>query len=476
MTFEFPLIDLYAGEIADPVGDLFASLNTPGLISFAGGMPDASLFDADSLRASFDHVLATDGRRALQYGTSEGDAGLRAIAASRVSRHVPTSADQIQITSGSQEAIYLTALVMLNPGDVILVEEPTYLAAVQAFDLVGATMVGVHTDDEGVDPDALAAAIATHRPRAVYLNPTYSNPTGRTLSAARRAAVAEVLLASDVALVEDDPYGELGFDAPAPAPIASLPGMASRTLLLNSLSKVMAPGVRLGWIRGEGPIMRALAVAKGAVTMQSPALNQLAVAHYLAGNDLDAHIARVRELYRPRRDAMYAGLRAMLPAASITHPDGGMFCWVDLNDGRDTRPLLDAAVRAGVAFAPGWSFYAGGPRLSTMRLSFVTNPVDVIADGLGRLQIALTDGDPDTRSRHPHGAASPSRSIRLLTDQGRSRADGVPETMLDDRHAEPPRRVAQRGWDSVSTLPARHPWPQTASREAGPTIDPAPRV
>ena len=201
MPFSFPLIDLYAGHIADPVGDLFVALNAPGVISFAGGVPDAGLFRTDDLRASFDWVLTHDGRRALQYGTSEGDPGLREEAAARVGRWVPTASGQIQITSGSQEAIYLTALVMLNRGDTILVEEPTYLAAVQAFSLVGARMVGVETDDDGIVPDALAAAIATHAPRALYLVPNFSNPTGRTMTAERRAAVAEVLLASDVALV-----------------------------------------------------------------------------------------------------------------------------------------------------------------------------------------------------------------------------------------------------------------------------------
>ena len=392
MPFTFPLIDAYAGHIADPVGDLFTALGTPGAISFAGGVPDAALFRADDLRASFDWVLAHDGRRALQYGTSEGDPGLRAIAADRVSRAVPTTLDQIQITSGSQEAIYLAALVMLNPGDAILVEEPTYLAAVQAFGLVGAHMISVATDDEGIIPDALAAAIARHRPKAVYLVPSFSNPTGRAMSPERRAAVAGVLLPTDVALIEDDPYGELRYDGPRLEPIASLPGMARRTLLLNSLSKVMAPGVRLGWIRGEGPIMKALAVAKGAVTMQSPALNQLAVARYLAQHDLDAHVASVVELYRARRDAMHSGLRAMLPAsATVTRPSGGMFCWVNLGDGTDTAVLLTTALRHLVAFAPGWSFYANTPDRSTMRLSFVTNPPATIAEGLQRLDAALAE-------------------------------------------------------------------------------------
>ena len=392
MRYQFPLRDLYTEDIADPVGDLFTALSKPGIISFAGGIPDAALFDVAALRASFDQVLATEGRNALQYATSEGDPGLRQIAAERVSRQLPTTADQIQITSGSQEAIYLTALVMLNPGDVILVEEPTYLAAVQAFGLVGARMIGVATDDEGVLPDALDAAIREYAPRAIYLVPSYQNPTGRCMSPARREAVAEVLRPTDVALVEDDPYGRLGYDGTTPPLIATLPGMAERTLILNTLSKVMAPGVRLGWIRGQGRIMKALAVAKGAVTMQSPALNQMAVAHYLLHNDLDAHIAHARDRYRERRDAMYAGLQRILPpGASVTYPTGGMFCWVRLGGSVDTRDLLEVAVRHGVAFAPGWSFFASTPDLSTMRLSYVTNPPEAIVEGVTRLRAAFDE-------------------------------------------------------------------------------------
>lgn len=390
MSFQFPLTDLYADEIHDPVGDLFTALSAGDVISFAGGIPDGSLFPEDELKASFLHVLTHEAHRALQYASSEGDPAMREQAALLTSRSLPTTPDQLQITSGSQEAIFLAARVMLNPGDAVLVERPTYLAAVQAFALAGARMVAVETDDDGVLPDALAAAIAEHDPKFLYLIPNFQNPTGRTMPLERREQVAEVLLRSHVALVEDDPYGDLRYDGERLPAIASLPGMATRTILLNSLSKVMAPGVRLGWLRAEGPILKAFAVAKGAVTMQSPALNQLAVAHYLANHDLAAHVRHVIGLYRERRDAMYSGLRAMLPPeVGVTRPDGGMFCWVTLGGDVDTKPLLEEAVAHGVAFAPGWSFYATDPDRSTMRLSFVTNAPDTIAEGLRRLDAVL---------------------------------------------------------------------------------------
>ncbi len=390
MTFTFPVSSRFGTEPADPVGDLFSVLSRGDIISFAGGIPDGALFDVENITKSFEHVLATRARRALQYGATPGEPELRAAAAGILSRHLPTSPEDVLVTSGSQEGIYLAAQALVSPGDVVLVEEPTYLAAVQAFTLNGARLVGVEADAEGMLPDALASAIAEHGPRFVYLIPTFANPSGKTMGRRRREAVAEVLLRTGIALVEDDPYGQLRFSGDPVSPIAALPGMAGQTILLNSVSKVMAPGLRIGWMRVQGPLKHILGIAKSAVTLQSPALNQLAIAHYLTQHDLDAHIARVVPRYRERRDAMHAGLLAMLPpTASVTRPDGGMFCWVTLGDGTDTAQLLPVAVEEGVAFVPGWSFYAAHPDRSTMRLSYATNSPDTIAEGLQRLATAL---------------------------------------------------------------------------------------
>lgn len=391
MSFRFRMSRMFAHEVKDPVGDLFAVLSRDDIISFAGGVPDDALFDFAPITEAFEHVLRHDGRRALQYGATQGDPALLEVAAAMMSKKIATTPSQLQITTGSQEGIYLAASVLVDPGDIVLVEEPTYLAAVQAFQLVGATLVGVESDDEGMVPDALRAAIALHRPKAVYLVPSFQNPSGRTMPLARRQAIAEVLLATDVALVEDDPYGELRFEGEAVAPIAAMPGMAERTLLLNSLSKVMAPGVRVGWLRCEGEIMTAISVAKAAVTLQSSALTQKAVARYLTTHDLDAHVRAVASIYRTRRDAMYTRLRQMLPNAAVTRPSGGMFCWVDLREDVDTQELLEVALRHGVAFVPGWSFYASRPNRATMRLSYVTNDPDTIEDGLARLGRALEE-------------------------------------------------------------------------------------
>ena len=389
--FVFPVTARLAGDPVDPVAELFAVLSRGDIISFAGGIPDGALFEIDDIKASFDHVLTHHPRRALQYGSTPGEPELREVAAHQLTAQgVPTTPDMIQVTTGSQEGIYLAGRSMVSPGDTVLVEEPTYLAAVQAFRLHGAHLVGVPTDAHGVLPDALEQAIAEHRPAFLYLVQSFQNPTGRTMPMQRRLDVAEVLVRAGLALVEDDPYGDLRFEGDRLPPMASLPGMARQTLLLNSMSKVMAPGLRVGWMRGEGPVMRTILMAKSAVTLQSSALTQLAVAHYLTHYDLDEHVRRVCASYRVRRDAMYSGLRAMLPAAAhVTHPDGGMFCWVTLGGDTDTAELLALAIEEGVAFVPGWSFYANEPDRSTMRLSFVTNSAETIAEGLGRLAAAL---------------------------------------------------------------------------------------
>lgn len=388
MTFQ--LATRFAGVTTSPVRDILTVLSRGEVISFAGGIPDAALFEVADFRESFDHVLANQGRRALQYAATKGEPELLAQLAARMSRQLPTTAAQLQVTSGSQEGIFLVGQVLLDPGDVVLVEQPTYLAAIQAFTLAGARLESVATDDHGMLPDALAAAITDHRPKFVYLIPNFQNPTGRSMPADRRRQVAEVLLRTGVPLLEDDPYGELRFEGETAPPLASLPGMSAQTVLLNSASKIMAPGVRIGWLRAEGPILRSLEIGKQAVGLQSAVTDQLAIAHYLANYDLDAHLARVVEVYRQRRDAMSTGLAERLPrGASVTRPEGGMFLWVRLGGNHDTAALLPAAVEAGVAYVPGWPFFAQDADHSTMRLSYVTNPPDVIAEGLRRLAAAL---------------------------------------------------------------------------------------
>ena len=385
-TTAFEIAARFAAVKSSPVRDIQAVIARPDVITFAGGTPDASLLERADFAAAFDYVLTHQAKRALQYAGTPGEPELLEQLALRTSRQLPTPPDQLQVTSGSQEAIFLVGQVLLNAGDVILVEEPTYMAAVQAFTLSGARLIAVPTDDHGVLPDALAEAIATHHPKFVYLIPTFQNPSGRTMPAQRRAEVAEVLLRTRTPLIEDDPYGELRFEGEAIPPIASLPGMSAQTILFQTASKVMAPGVRIGWLRAEGPILRAIEIAKQAIGLHSAVTDQLAVARYLATCDLDAHIAKVNAVYRERRDAMAESLATVLPAgATVTRPEGGMFLWARLGGDVDTTAMLPTAVEAGVAYVPGRAFLLADPDDTTMRLSYVTNSPEVIAEGVGRL-------------------------------------------------------------------------------------------
>ncbi|MFD4880324.1 PLP-dependent aminotransferase family protein [Streptomyces sp. NPDC058420] len=374
-----------------PVRDILAVTARPEVINFAGGLPAPELFDAAGIAAAYQAVLTETPARALQYATTEGEPVLRTALAARTSaRGLATGGDDLLVTTGSQQALSLLATALLEPGDVVLVEQPCYLAALQVFAFAGARIVAVPGDAAGVDPEALDELVVRERPKLFYTVPTFQNPTGRTLPADRRAAVAEVAARRGLWIVEDDPYGELRFEGERLPWIAAQEGAADRTVLLGSFSKVMAPGLRLGWLRAPADLLRACVVAKQAADLHTPTVNQLAAARYLADNDLDAHVARVAAVYRDRRDAMLAGLPNSLPeGSSWERPEGGMFLWARLPESYDTTELLARVVRQDVAYVPGAPFYAGEPDHSTMRLCFVTQTPGEIREGLRRLGAGL---------------------------------------------------------------------------------------
>ncbi|WP_411152199.1 PLP-dependent aminotransferase family protein [Streptomyces sp. A30] len=369
------------------VRDILAVTARPEVINFAGGLPAPELFDVDGIADAYRAVLTEAPERALQYSTTEGEPGLRGALAGRMSvRGLPTEADDVLVTTGSQQALSLLATVLVEPGDTVLVESPCYLAALQAFGFAGARVVAVPGDGDGLDPAALEELVVRERPKLLYTVPAFQNPTGRTLPAARRAAIASVAARQGLWIVEDDPYGELRFEGERVPWIATYPGAEDRTVLLGSFSKVMAPGLRLGWLRAPGALRRACAVAKQAADLHTPTVNQLAAARYLADRDLDAHVRRVAGVYRERRDAMLAGLADALPEASAwSRPEGGMFLWARLPSSYDTTELLARVVRQDVAYVPGAPFYAGEPDRSTLRLCFVTQTPEEIGEGLRRL-------------------------------------------------------------------------------------------
>ncbi|WP_239069676.1 MULTISPECIES: PLP-dependent aminotransferase family protein [unclassified Streptomyces] len=377
---------------ASPVREILALTARPEVISFAGGLPAPELFDAEGIRAAYDQVLAEAPQRVLQYSTTEGDPALRGAVAARLgARGLPTDADDLLVTAGSQQGLALLATALLEPGDTVLVEDPTYLAALQCFGFTGARVLPVPSDEDGIDPAALEELVVRERPKLLYLIPNFQNPTGRTLPLARRQAVAEVAARHGLWIVEDDPYGELRFDGEPVPWIASLEAAADRTVLLGSFSKIMAPGMRLGWLRAPEALRRACVIAKQAADLHSSTVDQAAAARYLADRDLDAHLHRVRGAYRLRRDALLAGLPAALPAGSAwNRPDGGMFLWVRLPDGFDATALLPVAVAHDVAYVPGAPFYAGPGDPATLRMSFTTHTPTEITEGLRRLANALT--------------------------------------------------------------------------------------
>ncbi len=376
---------------SSPVRDLLALTERPEVISFAGGLPAPELFDLDGLRAAFDAALAEQAAsRSLQYGASEGDRGLRELLAALLTArggHVDPA--EVIVTTGSQQALTLIAMALVRPGDRVLVEAPSYLAALQAFQLVGAVPIAVPGDADGPCPEALAAAIDEHDPALLYLVPTFQNPTGRTMPAERRAALAEVLGARGTWVIEDDPYGELRYDGTPVAPLAADPRLAGQVIRVSSLSKVVAPGLRIGWLAAPALLRPALVIAKQATDLHTPTVTQAAARHWLAAGHLAPQLDRLRAAYRERRDAFLDALPGALPAGTaFDRPDGGMFVWARLPEGHDAQQLLAAALEHDVAFVPGAAFYAADADPRTLRLSFTTHAPERLREGLRRLAAA----------------------------------------------------------------------------------------
>jgi 2-aminoadipate transaminase len=387
-----PPFSARVGDVSSsPVRDILELTQRPQVISFAGGLPAPELFPAELLADAFAAALQpTQAARTLQYSATEGEPELRALLAERFAlRGLRTSADEILVTTGSQQALGLVAAVLLDPGDTVLVESPSYLAALQCFGFAGARMVAVPCDEDGIDPEALPALIAEHAPKFLYVIPTFQNPTGRTVPAARRARLAQIAERHGLWLVEDDPYRELRYDGEPLAPIGAFPGAADRTVTISSLSKVLAPGLRLGWLRAPGALLRPLAIAKQAADLHTSTVDQRAACAALGAADLDEHIAYMCDQYRLRRDALHDGLgQALPPGSTFNRPRGGMFVWARLPEGWDAGELLAGALRHDVAFVPGAPFFAAAPDPRTLRLSFTTHAPEAIVEGLARLRSA----------------------------------------------------------------------------------------
>ena len=365
----------------------------PGIISFAGGLPSPDTFPVAAMREASERVLSLDGRAALQYAASEGLPQLREWVAQDLKKQgMQVSPDQVLITTGSQQGLDLIAKVLIDAGSKILVETPTYLGALQAFMPMEPDVVSVDSDDEGVDADDLHAKAANAR--FIYLLPNFQNPTGRTMSEARRAAVARVAQDTGLPVIEDNPYGDLWFDQ---APAASLSSrLPDQSLYLGSFSKILAPGLRLGYVVAPKALYPKLLQAKQAADLHTPSFNQRVVAEVLKDGFIDRHVPTIRALYKRQCEAMLAALEREMAGLGVTwnRPAGGMFLWAQLPAGMDAVQLLPKAVDKGVAFVPGAAFYAAQPVQETLRLSFVTSTVEQIQTGVAALAQTIRENLP----------------------------------------------------------------------------------
>ena len=382
------------------IRELFKLLGKPGIISFAGGFPDSALFDVEGIRAAVNQALADEPGAALQYGATEGYQPLReqlaAFMASKGAQDV--APENLIVTTGSQQALDLLGKTLINPGDKVIVEGPTFLATIQCFRLYGAELISAPIDGQGVQTDALEKLIVEHRPKFVYLIPTFGNPSGAMLSLERRQKVLELAVKYNTLIVEDDPYGDLYFGAPPPPSLlalsAQVPG--SRELLVHcgSLSKVLSPGLRVGWMVAPAALLANATMCKQFSDAHTSTFAQATAAQYLKAGRMPATLAKVRAVYAERAQAMGDALRKELgDAVEFVQPQGGLFFWLRLTGAggkvQDGNVLAQRAIEKGVAFVPGAPFFCAQPDLATLRLSFATADVAKIQEGVARLAQAL---------------------------------------------------------------------------------------
>ena len=384
------------------IRELFKLLGKPGIISFAGGFPDSAMFDVEGIQHASQHVLAHEPGPALQYGATEGYPALREqLSQFMASKGVAgLSPDGLIVTTGSQQALDLIGKTMLDPQDTVIVEAPTFLATIQCFRLYGPRVIGAPIDAHGVDVEALEALVVKHKPKLIYLVPTFGNPSGAMLSLERRLKILELAVRHQVLVVEDDPYGDLYFGEPPPPSLLALservPGSREWLAHCGSLSKVLSPGLRVGWLIAPPELLSRATMCKQFSDAHTSTFAQATAAQYLKSGRMPATLDKVRQVYARRAQAMGAALQRELGAAvRFTQPQGGLFFWAYLTGAggapSDGQVLAKLAIDKGVAFVPGAPFYADQPDTSSLRLSFATADEAKIDEGMGRLGQAVRE-------------------------------------------------------------------------------------
>lgn len=387
---DFPIDELLSDGITNTppsfVRSILKAASDPAVTSFAGGLPNPISFPQEQLLASMERVVAERGPEAFQYSATAGIPELRGWIAERYNTRFGTdyTADDVLITTGSQQVLDLLGKVLLDKGDGVIVERPTYLAAIQAFALNQPVFHEVELTEEGLNIDELNAALDAGA-KMIYLIPNFQNPTGLTYSAEGRRQVREALAGRNIVVVEDDPYGELRFEGES---LSYIGGTAlPHGVVMGSFSKTVTPGFRMGYLlTKDHELLRNLSIAKEAADLHTNVFSQYVVMDYLAHNDLDEHLTKIRELYRKQAQAMTDAMAEFFPAdVTFTKPEGGMFLWATLPEGVSTMDLFPKALDQGVAFVPGDPFYAEPGKRSTMRLNFTNADEDTIRDGIRRL-------------------------------------------------------------------------------------------
>ncbi|EEJ41158.1 PLP-dependent aminotransferase family protein [Limosilactobacillus vaginalis] len=377
----------------DAVGAILKAAADPKIISFAGGLPAPELFPVEGMKEATDKVYAEHGQQALQYGAAKGVTELRELILKRVKEkeNVDAKLENVMVTTGSEQAIDLVGKAFVNPGDTVLVEEPTYLCALDVFRSYSANFVSVPMDDDGMKMDALEEALKAHPETAlVYTVPNFQNPTGRTMPAERRKKFAELAAKYDVPVLEDNPYGDIRFAGEHVPSVKSF-DHAGKVFYMSTFSKILAPGFRLGWLVADPKVIEKLTVLKQSADLHTDNLVQYVVTEFFKENDVDAHVKEISDLYGKRKQLMIDGIKKYFPKdVKYTDPEGGMFLWVEVPGVTDTVELFKQCLEHNVAFVPGDPFFAGKPQPGTFRLNYSNMQEDQIEVGLKRLGEALS--------------------------------------------------------------------------------------
>ncbi len=377
-----------AGLNRSEIREILKITARPEIISFAGGLPAPELFPVEDIKKVTSDLLDRAGKQVLQYATTEGYQPFRAVIAKHMNEKFQTSVtdDQVTIVSGSQQALDFAGKIFIDEGDVVLLESPSYLGAINAFNAYGPEYVQVATDDDGLIPEDLERVLATtERVKFLYAIPDFQNPTGRTWSLERRKAIMAIVEKYDLPVIEDNPYGELRFNGEIPP---SLKSMDKKGLVIfhGTFSKIFAPGLRLGWVAADKRFLEKFITVKQSSDLHTSEFTQRIVYEYMTTCDINGHIEKIMALYKERCQTLIKAMEKHFPpGVKFTHPDGGLFLWVTLPEGVDAGEILVKSVEHNVAFVPGAPFYPNNKKVNTMRLNFSNMPPDRIEEGIKRL-------------------------------------------------------------------------------------------